>query len=56
LNGDRWIVFGSYLGTGRMEVFGAAAWAMEVALRKSVVRADVLRAHGVMTVALFSDS
>jgi ribonuclease HI len=48
--------FRSYLGTGRMEVFDAELWAIGIALQKSVTRAETLRAHGVMTVAIFSDS
>jgi len=39
-----------------MEVFDAELWAIGVALRKSVARAEALRAHGVTTVAVFSDS
>jgi ribonuclease HI len=56
LNGDGWTVFRSYLGTGRMEVFDAELWAIGVALRKPVAKADALRAHGVTTVVVFSDS
>jgi len=56
LNGDAWTVFRSYLGTGRMEVFDAELWAIGIALQKSVTRAEALRAHGVTTVAVFSDS
>jgi hypothetical protein len=56
LNGDSWTVFRSYLGTGRMEVFDAQLWAIGVVLRKSVARAEALRAHRVTTVAVFSDS
>jgi len=37
-------------------VFNAELWAIGVALRKSVARAEVLRAHRVMTVAMFGDS
>jgi len=55
-NGDGWTVFRSYLGMGRMQVFDAELWAIGVALRKSVARAEVLRAHGVSRVAVFSDS
>ena len=50
------MVFRSYLGTGQMEVFDAELWAIGVALQKSVARAETLRAHGVTTVAVFSDS
>jgi ribonuclease HI len=39
-----------------MEVFDAELWAIGVALRKSVARAEALRAHGVTTVAVCSDS
>jgi hypothetical protein len=39
-----------------MEVFDAKLWAIGVALRKSVARAEVLPAHGVKTVAVFSHS
>jgi len=39
-----------------MEVFDADLWAIGIALRKSVARAEALRAHGVTTVAVFSDS
>jgi hypothetical protein len=39
-----------------MEVFDAELWAIGVALRNSVARAEALRAHGVMLVAVFSDS
>jgi len=56
LTGDGWTVFRSYLGTGRMEVFHVELWAIGVTLRKSVVRAEALRAHGVTTVAVFSES
>jgi hypothetical protein len=44
LNGDGWTVFRSYLGTGRMEGFNAELWAIGIALRKSVTRAEALRA------------
>jgi len=37
-------------------VFDAELWAIGIALRKSVARAEALRAHGVTTVAVFSDS
>jgi len=39
-----------------MEVFDAELWAIGVALRKSVARAEALRTHGVTTVAVSSDS
>jgi hypothetical protein len=55
-NRDGWTVFRSNLGTGGTEVFDAELWAIGVALRKSVSRAEALRAHGVTTVAVFSDS
>jgi ribonuclease HI len=56
LNGVGWTIFRSYLGTGQMEVFDAEQWAIGVALRKSVAKAEGLRACGVATVAVFSDS
>ena len=56
LNGDRGTVFRSYLGTRRMEVFDAELWAIAVALRMSVTRAEALQAHRVTTVGIFSDS
>jgi len=49
------MVFHSSLGIGRMEVFDAELWGNAVALRKSVTRAEALRAHGVTTVGIFSD-
>jgi len=55
LNGDGWTVFCSYLGTGRMEVFDAELWAIAVALRKSITRAEAQRSHVVTTVGIFSD-
>jgi hypothetical protein len=56
LNGDGWTVFPSYLGMGWMAVLDAELWAIGVALRKSVVKVEALRAHEAMTVAGFSDS
>jgi len=56
LNGDGWTNFRYHLSRGRIEVFDAELWAIGVALRKSVARADALRAHGVTAVAVFSDS
>ena len=56
LNRDGWTVFQGYLGTGRMEVFDGKLWEIGVALQKFVAKAEALRAHGVTTVAVFSDS
>jgi len=39
-----------------MEVFDAALWAIGIALRNSVARAEALRAHPVTTVVVISDS
>jgi ribonuclease HI len=39
-----------------MEVFDAELWAIGIALRKSVTRAESLQALGVTTLAIFSDS
>jgi len=55
LNRDGWTLFRSYLGTGQIEVFDSELWALGVALWKSVARAEALQAHGVTTVAVFSD-
>jgi len=55
-NGDSWTVFCSHLGTGRKEVFDTELWAIGIALRKSVARAETLTTHGVTRVAIFSDS
>ena len=55
LNHDGWTVFRSSLGTRRMKVFDPELWAIAVALRKCVTRADGLRAHGVTSVGIFSD-
>ena len=56
LNRDGGTVFRSYPGTGRMEVFHAELWAIGVALWMSVANAEALQAHGVTTVAVFSNS
>jgi len=56
LNRDGGTVFRSYPGTGRMEVFHAELWAIGVALWMSVAKAEALQAHGVTTVAVFSNS
>jgi ribonuclease HI len=37
-------------------VFDTELWAIGIALRKSVARAEALTAHGVTRVAIFSDS
>ena len=56
LTREGWTVFRGYLGTGWMEVSNSELWAIGVALRQSVARAEALPAHGVTTVAVFSDS
>jgi ribonuclease HI len=55
-HGDGWKAFGSHLGTGRVEVYDAELWAIGLALRESVKKRDMLQAHGVKRVAIFSDS
>ncbi|KAF8539939.1 ribonuclease H-like domain-containing protein [Trichophaea hybrida] len=47
---------GPFRTSGRMEVFDAELWAIGIVLRKSVTRAEELRAQGVTTLAIFSDS
>jgi ribonuclease HI len=56
LKGDGWKVFRSFLGVGRMEVFDTELWAIRVAFRKAVAKAEALWAHGATTGAVFSDS
>jgi len=56
LNGDGCTVSSCYLGTAWMELIDTELWPIRVALRKSIGRPEALRAHGVMKVAVFSDS
>jgi len=56
LNGDGWTVFWSYLSKGWMAVFHSEQWVTGVALRVSGATVKVLRARGVTTVVMFSDS
>ena len=51
-----WTLFRSYLCTGRMEVFDDQLLSIGVALRTSASKAEALRAHGVPTVVVLSDS
>jgi len=55
-HGDRWEAFRSHLGTGQMKVHDAELWAIGLAVQESVRNRDTLRTHGVMKVAVFSDS
>jgi len=54
--GIEWRTRHSYLGTGRMEVFDAGLWAIGLALWETVKRRDRHQQHGVIVVAVFSDS
>jgi len=55
-SGDGWTVFPSYLSTGRMEDLDVDVRAPILELLKSVSRVEALRAHGIMSVAMCSDS
>jgi len=54
--GDGCMAFRSHLSTRRVEVCDAELWAIGLALRESVRKRDKLQTHGVMTVAMFSNS
>jgi hypothetical protein len=53
---DEWRYHRSYLGTGRMEVFGDEQWAIGLALDLAIEKRETLEKHGVETVAVFSYS
>jgi len=53
---DDWRSRRSNLGTGRMDVFDAALWAIGLALEETIEKTDILRRNGVEIVAVFSDS
>ena len=54
--GDEWRSRHSILGTGRLEVFDAELWAIELALEVTIEKRGTLQRHGVKTVQIYSDS
>jgi len=53
---DGWKSLCSHLGTGRMEVYNAELWAIELSLRELVKKINGLRVDRVTNVAILSDS
>ena len=56
LNVDSWMVFRSYLGMGKMELFNIVLWANRFAFRKSIATGQAFQADRFKTVAVFSVS
>jgi len=55
-HGNQWRSRCSFLGTGRMEVFGTELWAIGLTLCETIKKRETLQRHGVKMVAIFSDS
>jgi len=55
-HGTEWCPRHSFLGTGRMEVFNAELWVIELAHDVANEKRETLQVHGVKTVAVFSNS
>ena len=51
--GNQWRSRGSFLGTGRMEVFEAKLQVNELALDLTIEKRETLQRHAVKTVAVF---